>query len=130
MPERDAVAGVAAYGTVVTREKQGSGLNAIRLSLTTGPGGSGSVSVRVGCGGRFDRLVIVPSGTDVPTALWDLTITDEDGVVVYTDTALSESATTIAYPSGTDVQNVFGTLTFLVENAGVAKSMDIIAYFH
>lgn len=129
MPTRDAVASNDAYGTVATREKQGSGVNAVRLVLTTGP--SGFVGVNVGCVGRLDRLVLIPgSGGEQPTDQWDLTITDEDGVQIFQDTGISNSATEVSYPSATNIQNVFGLLTFLVENAGPENDMVIVAYFH
>ena len=129
MTSRQAVADNAAYGTIENREKQGSGVNAVRLTLTTGS--SGFVSVWLGCVGRFDRLVIIPgSGSVQPTDQWDLTITDEDGVEIYSNTTISNTGTTVAYPSGTNVNNVYGLLTFLVENAGSEKTVRIVAYFH
>ena len=129
MPTRDAVAGNADYGIIETREKQGSGVNAVRLALITGT--SGFVSVTLGCVGRLDRLVLIPgSGGEQPTDQWDLTITDEDGVQIFQDTGISNSTSEVSYPSGTNIQNVFGILTFLVENAGPENTMVIVAYFH
>ena len=129
MASRQADASNADYGTIETREKQGSGVNAVRLILTTGT--SGFVSVVLGCVGRLDRLVLVPgSGGVQPADQWDLTITDEDGGQVFQDTGVSNSATEVKYPSGTNVQNVYGPLTFLVENAGSENTVTIVAYFH
>ena len=129
MPTRQANADNVAYGTIETREKQGSGVNAVRLTLTTGT--SGFVSVTLGCVGRLDRLVIMPgSDGEQPTDQWDLTITDEDGVQIFQDTGISDSAAEVNYPSGTNIQNVYGLLTFLVENAGSENTVTIVAYFH
>lgn len=129
MASRQADANTEAYGTIETREKQGSGVNAVRLILTMGT--SGFVSVTLGCVGRLDRLVLIPgSGGEQPTDQWDLTITDEDGIQIFQDTGVSNSTAEVSYPSGTNIQNVYGLLTFLVENAGSENTVTIVAYFH
>ena len=126
---RDAVSGSADYGTIETREKQGSGISAVRLDLTAGP--NGVVSALIGCVGRLERLVTVPgTAGDQPNDQWDLTVTDEDGIQLFQDTGISNSSAEVGYPSGTNLQQVFGQLTFLVQNAGSNNKVSIIAYFH
>ena len=126
MPIRNADQSDANYGTVETREKQGSGLNAVRLTLTTGP--NSFASVKAGCVGQLRRIVISPDlGAEQPIDQWDLTITDEDGDIIYSVTNLSNSTITIV--DDTTPKCVYGLLTFLMENAGALKTATIAVYF-
>ncbi len=88
--------------------------------------GSGDISEEsVTILGRINRIVTNPDNTDTPTANWDLTIEDEDGVDILCgngadrdagDTGASEQA----FPCPADIA-VASKLTFTVANGGDTK---------
>lgn len=74
--------------------------------------------------GKVKRMVTNPDNTDTPSANWDLTITDEDGV----DILEGEGANRDPAGAGTSEGYAFtiseliaSKLTFTVANAGAAK---------
>ena len=82
--------------------------------------------------GRIDHIVTNPDNTDTPTANWDLTIKDEDGVDVLGGngadrdaggTKVSESAV----PSSSGFA-VASKLTFTVANGGNTKKGTVKLY--
>jgi len=115
------------YGSVETR-LQPTGINAVKLAVTANA--SGVASFSVGLAGLFSRLTIKPaSGDNQPSDSFDLTITDEHGAEIYKSTTLSHDAATIAYPSATNPQLVYGPCTFAFANMGAGKKCEVICYF-
>lgn len=115
------------YGSVETHEKQ-SGVNAVRLHVTANY--AGVADFTVGLVGKFQRLTIKPGAGGVqPDAGFDLAITDEHGVSLYSNTNLSQSSVTIAYPSTSNPIVVHGNCRFLFGGMGDTKECEVICYF-
>lgn len=94
---------------------------------------SGNVTATLEVNGRIAQIVINPDGSAVPSALWDLTITDTNNVQVFQDTALSETVDTVDNPiiSKTNSDFMFpvaGTLTLVGANMGNAKKALVSVY--
>lgn len=96
---------------------------------------SGDVSVAIDAHGLLRTVVSRPdTGSQQPTTLWDLTVTHE-GIQIYQDLALSNSANTHAIPSkvGTTGTEEFlfplsGPVTLTGANMGNAKRAIITIY--
>ena len=117
-------------GSSYPHVQQGSGLSRIRLNVVAD--GSGDATVVVGCIGMLKRLVLIPGNAgqlQQPSANWDLVITDEDSQVLYTNTTISNSVNTEAYPSSTNPLHVDGNITFTFENMGAGNAATVVAYF-
>jgi len=104
----------------------------ITWSFTTdGDGDASEESATVN--GQINRIVTNPaSGDDKPSANWDLTILDEDGVDILGGSGADRDAggaavSEQAAPSvaGLGVQS---TLTFTVENGGDTKKGTVMVY--
>lgn len=89
--------------------------------------------------GQIQRVVFVPSASAVPTTLYDVTMTDENGIDVLAGQGANLSETTAssvcpgtALKDGTTVgvvpTVVDGILTLNVTNAGAAKAGKVILY--
>lgn len=89
--------------------------------------------------GYITRVVIIPSGSAAPTTLYDLTMTDEDGVDVLAGRGANMSATaTLSMCPGTPINDgttasvvpvvVDSILTLNVANAGNAKAGTVVVY--
>ncbi len=89
--------------------------------------------------GKIQRVVFVPSASAVPTTLYDVTMTDENGIDVLAGQGANLSETTAssvcpgtALKDGTTVgvvQTVVdGILTLNVTNAGASKAGQVILY--
>jgi hypothetical protein len=89
--------------------------------------------------GKIQRVVFVPSASAVPTTLYDVTMTDENGIDVLAGHGANLSETTAssvcpgtALKDGTTVgvvQTVVdGILTLNVTNAGASKAGQVILY--
>ena len=98
--------------------------------------GSGDASVTLPtCNGVLRAVVSVPdTGAAQPTALWDATVSHQ-GTQVYQDTALINSANTLAMPSqvgtaaGDDFQfPLSGVVTVVGANMGSAKRALVTLY--
>lgn len=77
------------------------------------------------------KVVTVPDGGGTaPTALYDITITDEDGVDVLCGLGADRSATATEYKSSSDGLGacVDSKLTLNVSNAGNAKGGKVFLY--
>jgi hypothetical protein len=89
--------------------------------------------------GALLRVVHIPdSGGTQPTNSYDVTLTDEDGVTIFTNTAVSNAAASEQFPGGTltDATNnaptpkvVKGPLTLTIANAGNAKGGKVKLFF-
>jgi len=94
---------------------------------------SGDVTATLEANGRIAQIGINPDGSDVPTASWDLTITDTSNVQIFQDLALSEANDTVANPvivkTNTDFMfPVAGTLKLVGANMGNAKKALVSVY--
>ena len=94
---------------------------------------SGDVTATLEVNGRVAQIVINPDGTDVPTASWDLTITDTSNVQVFQNVTLSAVADTVDNPVIVKTNSDFmfpvaGTLTLVGANMGNAKKALVSVY--
>ena len=101
----------------------GSPVSIIIWSFLSSAGGAASEQTKK-VSGKVKRMVTNPDNVDTPTANWDLTITDEDGV----DILEGEGANRDPAGAGTSEGYAFtiseliaSKLTFTVANAGNAK---------
>lgn len=103
--------------------------------------GSGNAAIpsTLPVSGRIQRVVFVPSATAAPTANYDVTLLDSDGVDVLSGQGANLSETTassicpgIALKDGTTTSVVPGVvdsvLTLNVSNAGDSKAGKVIVY--
>ena len=105
---------------------------AITWSFTTDASGDVTEQTSILINGGINRVVTNPDNTDTPTTLWDLTLTDEDGV----DVLAGNGADRDSADSGASEQIVLGAanpvvvskLTFTVANGGNAKKGVVIVY--
>ena len=101
-------------------------------SFTTDASGDVTEQTSIIINGGINRVVTNPDNTDTPTTLWDLTLTDEDGV----DVLAGNGADRDSADSGASEQIVLGAanpvvvskLTFTVANGGNAKKGVVIVY--
>jgi hypothetical protein len=101
--------------------------------------GSATLPSGLAVSGQIQRIVIDPSGSAAPSTLYDLTLTDEDGVDVLAGqganlsettttsfcpgTPLKDGTTTSTYPTVVD-----GILTLNITNAGDTKAGKVVVY--
>lgn len=101
--------------------------------------GSATLASSIAVSGRIERVVFVPSASAAPTNLYDLTLTDADGVDCLGGQGanLSASATTHVCPGlplkdGTTTADypitVDSVLTLNVTNAGDTKAGKVVVY--
>ena len=103
--------------------------------------GSGNATIPslVAISGYITRVVIVPSAVAAPTTLYDLTLTDENGVDALSGLGANMSASaTLSTCPGTPINDgttasvipviVDGILTLNVSNAGATKAGTVIVY--
>lgn len=109
------------------------------FAWTSASDGSATLASTLPVSGRIERVVFVPSTTAAPTALYDLTLTDENSIDVLAGQGanLAASGNTavcpgVAIKDGTTTSTVpivvDGILTLNVTNAGNAKSGSVIVY--
>lgn len=110
----------------------GSPVSIIIWTFTSSAGGAASEQTKK-VSGKVKRMVTNPDNTDTPSANWDLTITDEDGV----DILEGEGANRDPAGAGTSEEFVFplsalvaSKLTFTVANAGNAKKGVVKLYLY
>ena len=93
--------------------------------------GSCSIGTSLLSGYFLREVVINPDGPDAPTAAWDLTITQEDGLDILgaQGANLSETATVSKslYRGGAVVERlpVYGIVTINITNGGDGKKVQI-----
>ena len=120
-----------AYEKASDRETAvGSPVSVITWSFTSDAAGDASEETEK-VSGAFKRVATNPDNTDTPTAGWDLTIEDEDGV----DLLDGDGANRDAGGTGASEHiiicispRIASTLTFKVANAGNAKKGVVKAY--
>jgi hypothetical protein len=101
----------------------GSPVSIIIWSFISSAGGAATEQTKK-VSGKVKRIVTNPDNTDTPSANWDLTITDEDGVDILEgeganrDPAGAGTSEGIAF---TISELIASKLTFTVANAGNAK---------
>jgi len=102
-------------------------------------GGAATVPSGLAITGKIERVVFIPSASAIPTTLYDVTLTDENGIDVLAGQGANLSETTAssvcpgtALKDGTTVgvvQTVVdGILTLNVTNAGASKAGQVILY--
>jgi hypothetical protein len=113
-------------GTVVLTE-EASGRK-VTFAFTATAGGAADKTTNKGYTGKVEQVTIIP-GAVVPTALWDVAITDGDSVdILFGNGAnLSATDTTIVTEGATGtVANDF--LTLAVTNAGNGATGTVVVY--
>lgn len=124
---------------LISYKKNGS--DVVKQTFEWVSDGSGNASVAGGllASGEIQRVVFVPSATVAPTANYDITLTDADGVDVLAGQGanLAASGNTHVCPGiplkdGTTVSVVpvvvDSILTLNVSNAGASKAGTVVVY--
>jgi hypothetical protein len=103
-------------------------------------GGNATVASDLAVSGKIERVVIVPSASAAPTALYDMTLTGPHGIDLLaaqganlSDTLASHFAPAIALKDGTVTAASYSVtvddiLTLNVSNAGNAKAGKVVVY--
>jgi hypothetical protein len=123
----------------VVHRRNGSDIVKHTFDWTSDSGGSATVVSGIAVSGEIQRVVVVPSVSAVPTANYDVTLTDADSVDVLAGQGanlaasgnthvcpgvpLKDGTTTSVVPSVVD-----SVLTLNVTNAGNAKAGKIVVY--
>ena len=101
--------------------------------------GTATVASTVAVSGYIVRVVTIPSASAAPTTLYDVTLTDADGIDILAGQGANLSATVAAsvcpgtpFKDGTTTSVttmiVDGILTLNVTNAGNAKAGSVVVY--
>ena len=101
--------------------------------------GNGTLVSGTAVSGQIERVVFIPSDVTAPTASYDVTLTDEDGIDVLSGQGvnLSETVASSVRPGtplrdGTTVSVIStvvdGLLTLNVSNAGDSKAGRVVVY--
>lgn len=97
----------------------------ITWAWTSATAGSGALISTKAYNGQIVSLTTVPSAVTAPSANYDITITDEDGVDVLNGSGMNKSATLteiVTWQLGVNLGYVANDkLTFNLANAGDAK---------
>lgn len=122
-------------------ENRRNGTDIVKHTITWVSDGSGNASVSSGLSvsGKIERVVIVPSTTAAPDALYDVTLVDQDSIDVLAGQGanLAASGNTQVCPGvplkdGTTTSVVpvvvDGVLTLNVAAAGASKAGKLIVY--
>lgn len=119
----------AAQTVTITEETVGS-IQKVVVAWTSDAAGDATGSTSGVFNGRVLAVVTDPDGTDAPTALYDVTMTDEDSVDVLNGTGADRSATAIEQVTDEASLGVVANdaLTFTVSNAGNAKKGKLYLY--
>lgn len=123
----------------VSYRQNGSDVVKHRFDWVSDAGGAATLASGTPVSGTIERIVIVPSASAAPTNLYDITLTDEDGIDVLAGQGanLSSSAASHVCPGvplkdGTTTSAVpivvDGTLTLNVTNAGDTKAGSVAVY--
>lgn len=124
---------------LVDHRKNGSDVVKHTFDWVSSAGGAATIPSGVAVSGAIARVVFVPSASAVPTAAYDVTLTDADGIDVLAGQGanLSESAASSVCP-GTPLRDgtttsvlvtiVDSVLTLNVTNAGNAKAGKVVVY--
>ncbi len=115
-------------GTVTAAEQTHRTLKKIKWSWTSTAGGAADLVTAETYSGLVQTLVTDPGAT-APTTLYDITITDADGIDVLAGAGADRSATATEYVLAASLGGcVDSVLTLNVTNAGNAKAGDVYLY--
>ena len=116
-------------GTVTVVEELLGTVKKIKWAWTSTAGGAADLITVSPYTGKVQALVTVPDATDVPTTLYDVTVTDEDGTDVLAGAGANRSATATEQVLSASLGIVANDkLTVNITNAGAAKKG--IAYLY
>jgi hypothetical protein len=113
----------------------GSNVAYVLYEFTTDEGGDASEQTASSIVGTLQKVVTIPDAEDTPTAKWELTITDEDGVDILGGMGGDRdmdgaAAVEMITPYGKREEAHFNSkLTFTVANGGNAKSGQVKVYY-
>jgi len=113
-------------GTVTFERKQAGPRQRIVFDWVSDASGNADITTGAKLTGAAVLGIFIPDTVDVPTTLYDVTITDEDGVDVLQNQGLNRSVAVIE-EQAVSFGNVFNsTLKLNVSNAGNAKKGKVI----
>lgn len=116
-------------GTVVVTEIRHGSMKKIHFAWTSDPSGDADEVTSFPYNGKIENLTTIPSGAAAPTADYDITLTDSDGVDVLAGAGVDRSATAqenvVSASLGAVVESA---LTLTVAAAGNAKSGDVYVF--
>lgn len=126
-------------GWSMEHRKYGADIVKHVFEWTSDGSGNATLASGVAISGAIARVVFIPSASAAPTNLYDLTLTDADGVDVLSgqganlsDTAASSVCPGIPLKDGTTTSTILvivnSVLTLNVSNAGASKSGKVVVY--
>jgi hypothetical protein len=120
---------MADAGTVTVAEERDATLRKITWTWTSSAGGAADLQTANAYTGALVRLVTIPSAGSAPTALYDITLLDEDGVDVLAGAGIDRSATLTEQVAATSLGCVANDKLYLhITNAGNAKAGTVIVF--
>lgn len=118
-----------------------NGTDVVKHTFSWVSDGSGNASVASGLpvSGAIERVVFIPSASAAPSALYDVTLLDENGIDVLSGRGADRAASgNVALCPGTPMSDgtttsttkvvVDGILTLNVANAGASKAGSVVVY--
>ncbi|MGD9889705.1 MAG: hypothetical protein AB7R89_25720 [Dehalococcoidia bacterium] len=123
---------MAAGVVTITEAEDGLRVKRIKFEWTSGTdgeAGTASGETTVPYGGKVERLITDPDGTDAPTDNYDIEILDEDGYDVLAGAGANRDTANTEQVLASSLGIVaWSTLTLNVTNAGSAKSGVVYLY--
>jgi hypothetical protein len=118
-----------AAGTVTVTEETFGTVKKITFAWTSTAGGAADAPTVATFSGKIEALVTIPDAVDAPTTLYDVTVTDADGVDVLAGAGANRSATATELVLASLLGIVANDLlTVNITNAGAAKKGRVIVY--
>ena len=118
-----------AAGTVVVTEETFGTIKKVTFAWTSTAGGAADAPTVATFSGKIEALVTIPDAADAPTALYDVTVTDADGVDVLAGAGANRSATATELVLSSLLGIVANDLlTVNITNAGAAKKGRVIVH--
>lgn len=117
-------------GTVTTTEARHAALKRIKFAWVSSAGGAADATTVNSFCGKVELLATIPDGGGTqPTDLYDLTVTDVDGIDVLAGAGANRSnASTQTVVSSSLGAVCYSTLTLAITNAGNAKGGTVVLY--
>lgn len=111
---------------------QGKAIERISIAWLSDAAGNADISI-TNLYGFLVKVVTDPDNAAAPSALYDVTLVDENGLDAMAGTVLDRSATLTeqVYPVALNSQTpifLCGTHTFTVANAGITKAGVVVLY--
>lgn len=124
---------------LISYRKNGTDVVKHTFAWVSNSSGNATLSSGIAISGEIQRVVFVPSAAASPTALYDVTLTDEDGIDVFAGQGENLSATVALsvcpgtpFKDGTTIFErstvVDSILTLNVSNAGDSKAGKVVVY--